>query len=130
MYLGASCFMPIDPRISTRNGSLTGDQLRELITSHSKGRSLHQAFYSDPSIYALDVERIFMRGWLCVGHESRVPNSGDFFVHEVAGESLIIIRGGDEVVRALVNVCRHRGSEVCYEKEGNAKVLVCPYHAW
>lgn len=122
--------MPIDPRISTRNASLTADQLRELIASQPKGRALQQAFYSDPSIYALDMERIFMRGWLCVGHESRIPNSGDFFVHEVAGESLIIIRGGDDVVRALVNVCRHRGSEVCYEKEGNVKVLVCPYHAW
>ncbi|MBW2716919.1 MAG: aromatic ring-hydroxylating dioxygenase subunit alpha, partial [Deltaproteobacteria bacterium] len=119
--------MPIDPRISTRNVSLTSDQLRALIASHPKGCALQQAFYSDPSIYALDMERIFMRQWLCVGHESRIPKSGDFFVHEVAGESLIIIRGGDEVVRALVNVCRHRGSEVCYEKEGNAKVLVWAY---
>lgn len=122
--------MPIDPRVSNRNTSLTRDRLRELIASHSKGCALQQVFYSDPSIYALDVERIFMRRWLCVGHESRIPNSGDFFVHEIAGESLIIVRGTDEVVRALVNVCRHRGSEVCYEKEGHAKVLVCPYHAW
>jgi len=122
--------MPIDPRISTRNTSLSSSQLRELIASHSKGCALQQAFYSDPSIYALDTERIFMRRWLCVGHESRIPNRGDFFVHEIAGESLIIIRAGDAEVRALVNVCRHRGSEVCYEKEGNAKVLVCPYHAW
>jgi Rieske 2Fe-2S family protein len=122
--------MPINPRISTRNVSLGSDQLRELIAAQPKGCALQQAFYSDPSIYALDVKRIFMRRWFCVGHESRIPNSGDFFVHEIAGESLIIIRGRDEVVRALVNVCRHRGSEVCYEKEGNAKVLVCPYHAW
>ena len=122
--------MPIDPRISTRNVSLSSDQLRELIGAQPKGRALQQVFYSDLSIYALDMERIFMRRWLCVGHESRIPNGGDFFVHEVAGESLIIIRGRDAVVRALVNVCRHRGSEVCYEKEGNAKVLVCPYHAW
>ena len=122
--------MPIDPRVSTRNASLTNDQLRELIATQPKGCALHQAFYSDPSIYALDMERIFMRKWLCVGHESRIPNSGDFFVHEIAGESIILIRGRDDAVRALVNVCRHRGSEVCYEKEGNAKVLVCPYHAW
>jgi Rieske 2Fe-2S family protein len=122
--------MSIDPRISTRNANPEDDRLRELITAQPKGCALQQAFYSDASIYALDVERIFMRRWLCVGHESRIPNSGDFFVHEIAGESLIIVRGRDEVVRALVNVCRHRGSEVCYEKEGNAKALVCPYHAW
>lgn len=122
--------MPIDPRFSTRNTSVTSDQLRALIASQPKGCALQQDFYSDPSIYALDLERIFLRRWLCVGHESRIPNSGDFFVQLVAGESIIIIRGRDKLVRALVNVCRHRGSEVCYEKEGNAKVLVCPYHAW
>lgn len=122
--------MPIDPRFSTRNTSVTSDQLRALIASQPKGCALQQDFYSDPSIYALDMERIFLRRWLCVGHESRIPNSGDFFVQLVAGESIIIIRGRDKLVRALVNVCRHRGSEVCYEKEGNAKVLVCPYHAW
>lgn len=122
--------MPIDPRISTRNASLKSDQLRELIAAQRKGFALQQAFYADPSIYALDVERIFMRRWLCVGHENRIPKTGDFFVHEIAGESLILIRGRDEVVRALVNVCRHRGSEVCTDKEGNAKALVCPYHAW
>jgi len=122
--------MPIDPRVSTRNASLKSEQLRELIAAHPKGCALQQVFYSDPSIYALDLERIFMRRWLCVGHESRIPRSGDYFVHDVAGESLIIVRGADQVVRALVNVCRHRGSEVCYEKEGHAKVLICPYHAW
>lgn len=122
--------MPIDPRLSSRNWSLSSDQLNKLIAEQPKGVALQQEFYSDPSIYALDMERIFMRRWICVGHESRISKPGDFFVFEVAGESLIIIRGRDEVARALVNVCRHRGSEVCYEKEGNAKVLVCPYHAW
>ena len=106
--------MPIDPRISTRNVSLRSDQLRELIAAQPKGCALQQAFYSDPSIYALDMERIFMSRWLCVGHESRIPNGGDFFVHAVACESPIIIRGRDAVVRALVNVFRHRGSDVCY----------------
>ncbi len=56
--------MPINPRISTRNVSLSSDQLRELIAAQPKGCALQQAFYSDASIYALDVERIFMRGWL------------------------------------------------------------------
>jgi len=122
--------MSTDPHTSSQGTSLSSDQLRALIASQPKGCALQQVFYSDPSIYALDMERIFMRRWLCVGHESRIPNSGDFFVHDIAGESLIIVRGADRVVRALVNVCRHRGSEVCYEKEGHAKVLVCPYHAW
>jgi len=118
------------PKISNGSSTVDRDRLREWIAAQPKGCTLQQVFYSDTSIYALDVERIFMRRWMCVGHESRIPNAGDFFVHDIAGESLIVARGRDGVVRALVNVCRHRGSEVCYEKEGNAKVLVCPYHAW
>jgi Rieske 2Fe-2S family protein len=104
--------------------------IANLIARQPSGRSLLQEFYSDPAIYARDLERIHLRQWLCVGHESRIPNPGDYFLYEIAGESLIVVRGRDAVVRALVNVCRHRGSHVCYEKEGNAKVLVCPYHAW
>ncbi len=122
--------MSVGTRYSKSHPIVDDDRLRELIATQQKGCTLQQAFYSDASIYALDVERIFMRRWLCVGHESRIPNTGDFFVHDVAGESLIVVRDRDGSIRALVNVCRHRGSEVCYEKEGNAKVLVCPYHAW
>jgi Rieske 2Fe-2S family protein len=106
------------------------ERIGELAARQPAGCSLLQEFYEDPVIYARDLECIHLRHWLCVGHESRIPKPGDYFVHEIAGESLIVVRGRDSVVRALLNVCRHRGSQVCYEKEGNAKVLVCPYHAW
>jgi Rieske 2Fe-2S family protein len=55
---------------------------------------------------------------------------GDFFLMEIANESAIIVRGEDGELRALVNVCRHRGSRVCRERSGNTRVLICPYHAW
>jgi Rieske 2Fe-2S family protein len=106
------------------------EHIGELAARQPAGFSLLQDFYRNPDIYARDIERIHMRQWLCVGHESRIPNPGDYFVHEIAGESLIVVRGRDSAVRALLNVCRHRGSHVCYETEGNAKVFVCPYHAW
>jgi Rieske 2Fe-2S family protein len=106
------------------------ERIDELAAQQPAGFSLLQEFYRDPEIHTRDIERIHMRQWLCVGHESRIPNPGDYFVHEIAGESLIVVRGRDSVVRALLNVCRHRGSNVCYETEGNAKVFVCPYHAW
>jgi Rieske 2Fe-2S family protein len=92
--------------------------------------TLLREFYSDPAIFARDLERIHLRHWLCVGHESRIPKPGDWFVFELANESLIIVRGRDGQLRALVNVCRHRGSQVCYEKEGSSRAFVCPYHAW
>jgi len=106
------------------------DRIASLIEGQRKGFPLAQEFYSDPEIFRRDIDRIHLRRWLCVGHESRIRNKGDWFRYDVAGESIIVVRGRDEVVRGLVNVCRHRGSRVCYEESGNARMLVCPYHAW
>jgi len=106
------------------------DRISTLIEDQAKGFPLAQEFYSDPEIFQRDIDRIFLRHWLCVGHESRIPNKGDWFRYEIAEESILIVRGRDDEVRALVNVCQHRGSRVCYEESGNARMLVCPYHAW
>lgn len=103
-----------------------------LIREHRPGHSLAQSFYTSPDIYALDIERMLMRHWLCVGHESSIGRPGDYFVFDIDRESVIVVRGEDGVVRGLVNVCRHRGSRICYERTGHAKggLLICPYHAW
>jgi Rieske 2Fe-2S family protein len=112
------------------NDHSPSSDLAELIAAQPVGRSLLQAFYADPAIYERDLERILMRHWLCAGHESRVPNPGDFFLVDIAAESVIIVRGEDRALRAFANVCRHRGSRVCREAEGNLKLFICPYHAW
>jgi phenylpropionate dioxygenase-like ring-hydroxylating dioxygenase large terminal subunit len=109
---------------------VSANRIASLLERQPKGAPLLQEFYADPEIFALDVERIHFRHWLCVGHESRIPDRGDWFRFDLAGESIIVVRGQDQRARALVNVCRHRGSRVCYEEEGNARMLVCPYHAW
>ena len=101
-----------------------------LIAEQPAGRPLAQTFYSDPEIFKRDLDRMVLRHWLCAGHVSSVPAVGDFFLVEIANESAIVVRGEDGELRALVNVCRHRGSRVCREKSGNARVLICPYHAW
>jgi phenylpropionate dioxygenase-like ring-hydroxylating dioxygenase large terminal subunit len=106
------------------------DRFSKLIAAQKKGSPLGQEFYSDPDLFRRDIDRIHMRHWLCVGHESRIPERGDWFRYDIAEESVVVVRGRDEVVRGLVNVCRHRGSRVCYEESGNDRVLVCPYHAW
>ncbi|MBW2231591.1 MAG: Rieske (2Fe-2S) protein [Deltaproteobacteria bacterium] len=101
-----------------------------LVKNHKPGFSLEQAFYRDAEIYEREIERIFLKTWLYVGHDSQIPKAGDYFLFEIADESVIITRdkGGD--IHALVNVCRHRGSRVCLESKGSQRVLVCPYHAW
>jgi Rieske 2Fe-2S family protein len=106
------------------------DRIDNLIAAQPAGRSLAQAFYTDPEIFQRDLDLMLMRHWLCVGHVSGVPNPGDFFLFEIAAESAIVVRGDDGQLRALVNVCRHRGSRVCRERAGNTNFFVCPYHAW
>src|SRR5262245_52111129 len=76
------------------------------------------------------MEQVFSRHWQFVGHISRIPHQGDFFLYNYGRESIIIVRGEGGQVHALFNVCRHRGSRICLEQTGSVKRLVCPYHAW
>ena len=94
-------------------------------------RALDARWYRSPEIFAAERERIFARDWICVGRLEQLERSGDFLLAEIAGESLIVVRGGDDGVRAFFNVCRHRGSRLCSEPSGRFKgTIQCPYHAW
>jgi phenylpropionate dioxygenase-like ring-hydroxylating dioxygenase large terminal subunit len=88
-------------------------------------------YYSDDAIYALEQERTFTRQWLCTARASDLGTPGSLETFEVAGESIILVRGHDQAVRAFLNVCRHRGSRLCRKERGRVtRTLVCPYHAW
>ena len=102
----------------------------ELIAGQKPGYALEQRFYTDPDIYELETEKIVCRNWILAGHESELPNPGDFKVLKVANESAIIIRAKDGMINAFANVCRHRGSLICLDSKGNKQKLTCPYHGW
>ena len=104
--------------------------MSRLLDEYRPGYSLPQGFYTDPSVYELELERVVYRNWILAGHVSELPAPGDFKVVNVAGESAIIVRGADGELRAFANVCRHRGSLVCLEERGHAKGFSCPYHGW
>src|SRR6476660_9090190 len=104
--------------------------LADLLSRRRPRTSLERPFYTDETIFSHDLERIHRRGWLYAGHISQIPNSGDYFLFEIAGESLIIARDKNASVHALFNTCRHRGSALCTTAAGNAPRLVCPYHQW
>src|SRR5437868_101422 len=103
---------------------------RDLIERQPSAHSLLREFYSDEAIYRLDLDRIWRKGWLFVGHSCEIPTAGDYFTFEVDKDSLIVLRGDDGKVHALHNVCRHRGSLICEDACGHLKKLVCPYHRW
>ena len=104
--------------------------LAALIARQSPGRSLDQAFYLDPGVFAADTARIFHQEWHFAGHLSEIPNAGDYLLFEMLGESVIVVRTEDGSVRAHANVCRHRGSRLCLEPRGSVRRFTCPYHAW
>ena len=102
----------------------------ELIADQKPGYALEQCFYTDPGIYEIELDRIVYRNWILAGHQSELPEPGDFKVLKVAGESAIIVRGSNGELGAFANVCRHRGSLVCLESGGHVEKFMCPYHGW
>ena len=90
-----------------------------LIRRQQSGWTLEQAFYRSPEIYQLEFQQVLSPQWLYVEHESELPEPGDFLTYEIGEESIIIVRGFDQQLRAFFNVCRHRGSQICLKKNGN-----------
>jgi phenylpropionate dioxygenase-like ring-hydroxylating dioxygenase large terminal subunit len=95
-----------------------------------EGFSLPAWTYSDPDFFNAEIQRVMRPSWQVVCHVNDVPNTGDYHMLEYAGESVIAIRGDDLMVRAFINVCRHRGSRLVDNASGCARRLICPYHAW
>ena len=105
--------------------------LKGLIDSRLPGHGLPRPFYHDALLYRAEMQTIWRQGWLFAGHSCQIPNPGDYFLYDMDGDSVIVLRGDDGRVGALDNVCRHRGSILVREPQGNLKKsIVCPYHQW
>ena len=108
----------------------TRNEMLRLIRERRDGFSLQQPFYIDPDFFRLDMELIWYRDWLFVGHDCEIAKPGAFFTAQVGDYPVVIVRGRDGQIRAFHNSCRHRGSRVCNTERGTAARLVCPYHQW
>ncbi|MCM2476863.1 aromatic ring-hydroxylating dioxygenase subunit alpha [Rhizobium sp. CG5] len=94
------------------------------------GFSLEQPFYIDQDYFKLDMEMIWYRDWLFMGHDCEIPRAGNYFTVQIGDYPVVIVRGRDGQIRAFHNTCRHRGHRVCTQDRGAAAKLVCPYHQW
>ncbi|MFY9239451.1 MAG: aromatic ring-hydroxylating dioxygenase subunit alpha, partial [Roseovarius sp.] len=101
-----------------------------LPTDDREMKLLDRRAYVSPDVFDQEISNVFHRQWTFVGHVSQVRDPGDYFTEDFAGESIVIVRGADHVVRAFLNTCRHRGHTLCQEKSGKAKSFTCPYHQW
>jgi p-cumate 2,3-dioxygenase alpha subunit len=105
----------------------------QLVEEDLAGRTfrVHRSTMTSPTVFDHELERIFAHSWLYVGHESEIPEPGDYVRRPVAGRPVFMVRGvktGD--VNVFHNTCTHRGAVVCRRDKGNSKVFQCFYHAW
>ena len=92
--------------------------------------SVHRRVYTDPQIFELEMERIFGRAWIYLGHESQIREAGAYFLSQLGRTPVIVTRHSDGTIHALINRCSHRGARVCSVPSGKSRGFVCPYHAW
>ena len=97
----------------------------------SPGETLEQHYFTDPSTFEEETQKIFRDRWLFVERASTLKNVGDYVSVDLEGEGLLAVRDREEAIRVFYNVCRHRGTRLCTDPSGNCgKVITCPYHAW
>lgn len=109
---------------------ITPEELASVRREYRAARLLPARCYHDPAILEWEREHIARRDWVLVAREEDVPEPGSFKRLEVEGEDVILVRGRDDVVRALYNVCQHRGTAVEERDCGKAVRFQCPYHSW
>jgi phenylpropionate dioxygenase-like ring-hydroxylating dioxygenase large terminal subunit len=96
----------------------------------NRNATIRPALFSHPDIYERELEQIFSRMWLFVGHESQIPNPGDFVRSRMGEEQVIVTRGRDNQVYVLLNSCPHRGNMVCRYDRGHGLAFQCSFHGW
>jgi p-cumate 2,3-dioxygenase alpha subunit len=91
---------------------------------------VRRSSYVDPGVLAVEMEAIFSKCWLYVGHDSELGRPNDFLTRRIAGRPVIFLRDHEGAVRCFLNVCPHRGAQLCRLREGRARSFGCIYHGW
>ncbi len=87
-------------------------------------------FYRSHLVHEQELKYVIFKSWIYALHSSEIPNVGDYQLIEIGEDSVIVVRTADGSIRAMHNICRHRGARVCENPHGNRKTYVCPYHGW
>jgi phenylpropionate dioxygenase-like ring-hydroxylating dioxygenase large terminal subunit len=112
------------------SGSDRLDRLVDEVAESIQDGLLPIQVMNDDEVHSRELERIFARAWVFVGHESEIPSRGDYVQRYIGDDAFILVRGEDGEVRLLFDSCRHRGAMVCRAEKGNASHFRCSYHGW
>ncbi|WP_313296045.1 aromatic ring-hydroxylating dioxygenase subunit alpha [Diaphorobacter sp.] len=113
---------PISPTLSD------GTKVVDLVNVNT--REVQMRALSDPELYEMEMERIFGKIWVFLGHESEIPNSGDFVTRDMGSDSVLVTRDKSGEVHVLLNLCSHRGMRISTLDAGNTQIHTCIYHGW
>ena len=91
---------------------------------------VHGSLYVDPQVFEAEMTRIFARGWAFVGHDSEIPEPGDWVTRRIGREPVIFVRDRERRLHVLANRCAHRGTRLCSTARGNSRSFQCTYHGW
>ncbi len=116
--------------MTTGTSKLLRDAMLGRLRRRKPETALQQEFYCSREDYQIDLDMIWHRDWLFVGHDCEVADPGNYLTVHVGDYPLLVVRGRDGELRAFHNTCRHRGSRICSAERGTAPRLVCPYHSW
>jgi len=105
-------------------------QVRALLASRQAGHTLPQPFYTDPALFAFDLQAVFARVWLFAGLDIELPRPSGVVTRRIGPTSVLLARGADGAIRGFFNTCRHRGAQICQEASSRVARLTCPYHQW
>jgi phenylpropionate dioxygenase-like ring-hydroxylating dioxygenase large terminal subunit len=91
---------------------------------------VHGSLYTDPAVFEAELERIWYRTWVYVGHVSEVPEPNDYVLKSIGPQPVIMSRDRQGQIHLLLNRCAHRANQVCDAQQGNSSAFRCPYHGW
>ncbi|MBH2031251.1 MAG: Rieske 2Fe-2S domain-containing protein [Pseudomonadales bacterium] len=105
------------------------DEEIKALVDEEKGL-LDPRIFSDQDLYEIELERVFARSWLLLGHEGHIPKAGDYLTTYMGEDPVIVVRQKDRSIKVFLNQCRHRGMRIERSDFGNAKSFTCTYHGW
>ena len=105
------------------------DLRRNTSVPFEQARAMPTSVYTSEEFVEAELKHVFSKDWYCVGRADALSKTGDYVTAELAGQPIVVLRDADHQLRAMSNVCLHRMSTLL-QGRGNAKTIVCPYHAW